>query len=406
MSLTQKNQTMYDTSAYENVIRNSTKKSVFYFMNASKYRYNPRNKTIPLKIIGASNNDNFVFSGDHVINDSLVYENCGKYEVTAATKGVPNHTETLVITIEKSKMKSYELGTQNHHYYSTSEKPILLQISENMDEEVSQKTQFTGSFVKNNHLHYTDVGTYEIFASTCETSNYLSHKQSFIIHIEKSVQNQEFLNIEWDYNPIRKKIVLPFTLKNTKVEYSLLFTSDSNNIGNVRLENNIVHYSCPNIHIHIQSKVENKNFKVTSTMKFQISKTNIEELMNMDIPLQLFYSDPYYTLEDIMKVYSLEELLAYGVTLNELKEIGVDGFELFNTKQTSIEHLDKAGYNIFELSKQIRGKYEIEELLNEKHVKIKELKLLGYSAQELLGTKKVFIKDLQNAGYLVKFRVQ
>ena len=199
---------------------------------------------------------------------------------------------------------------------------------------------------------------------------------------------------------------MPYTFKDTKVEYSLLFSSDPIHMGNVRLENNIVHYSCPNIHIHIQSKVENKNFKVTSTMKFQISKTKIEELRNMDIPLQIFYSDPYYTLEDIMKLYSLEELLAYGVTLNELKQAGVDGFELFNTVQTSIEHLDKAGYNIFELSKRIRGKYEIEELLNEKHVKLEELKLLGYSAQELLGTKKVFIKDLQNAGYTIKIRVQ
>jgi hypothetical protein len=374
-------------------------------MNASKYRYNPRNKTIPLKIIGASNNDNFVFSGDHVINNSLVYENCGKYEVTVAKKGVPNHTETLVITIEKIPIKSYELGTPNHCCYSTSEKPIPLQISENIDNEVSQKSQFTGSFVKNNHLHYTEVGTYEIFASTCETTNYLSHKQSFIIHIEKSVQNQDFL-IEWDYNPIRKKIELPYTFKDTKVEYSLLFSSHSNNIGNVRLENNIVHYSCPNIHIHIQSKVENKNFQVTSTMKFQISKTTLEELKNTNMSLHLLHDDPYYTLEDITKVYCLEELLAYGFTLNELKQAGVDGFVLFDMQHMSIEKLDRAGYNIFELSKRIRGKYEIEELLNEKHVKLEELKLLGYSAQELLGTKKVFIKDLQNAGYIVKIRVQ
>ena len=404
MSLTQKNKKTYDTSAYENVIRNRAKKSYFYFMNASKYRYNPKNKTIPLKIIGASNNE-FVFSGDYVINDSLVYENCGKYEVRAAKKGVPNNTETLVITIEKIPIQSYELGIPNHHYYSTSEKPIPLQISENIENEVFQKTQFTGSFVKNNHLHYTEVGTYEIFASTCETTNYLSHKQSFTIHIEKSVQIQDF-SIEWDYNPLRKKIELPYTFKDTKVEYSLLFSLDPIHIGNVRLENNIVHYSCPNIHIHIQSKVENKNFKVTSTMKFQISKTTLDELKNTNMPLHLLHEDPYYTLEDMAKVYSLEELLSCGFTLNELKEVGVDGFVLFDTQHTSIEHLDKAGYNIFELSKRIRGKYEIEELLNEKHVKLEELKLLGYSAQELLGTKKVFLKDLQNAGYTIKIRAR
>ena len=409
MSLTQKNKKTYDTSIYKKAIQQKAYKTpAFHFISASKYRYNSQNKCIPLIVAGASDKDVVVFTGDHVIGDSLVYVNCGSYKVTATKRGRQNQQEqsdTVTIIIEKAKIKSYQIDTPTHHYYSTSLTPIPLQVS-NIDDDVLHNIQFFGSCVKNSHLHYLDVGMYEVVVSNCESQNYLCHKESFVVNIHKNTQESKFIDVAWDYSPTRKKIILPYSLKNTKVEYSLVFPTDPSYMGNVRLEENIIFYSCPGIVIQVQSYVENQNFKIVSNLNFIISKTSVEELRAKDIPMKFIHDDPYYTLTDILEIYPLTELLSCGYySLRELNDAGVDSFCLFETKQVSISNMENAGYNMLDLSKKLKAAYSIEELLDLKQLKLEDLKTLGYGVKELLVTKKVSIRDLQYAGFYVKFRI-
>lgn len=398
---------------YSNKIQNSnmntiSKKKEFFLINASKYPYSATNKSIQLKVVGASENDKVVYTGDCVVGDHLIYKNCGTYNVIATKQGATrdlDEQDMLTITILKGKVNKFQLCIPDHYKYNTHQQSIPLQV-EKVDDEIFQNLEFSGPCVRNSQLHYKDVGEYEFFVTNRESQNYLSHTERFLIVIEKAVQNLEFPSIEWDYSPIRKKIILPQTYMGSKVAYSLIFPTDARTTGHVRLQDNILHFFCPNITICIGCKIENKNFEVTSKMHFHIIKTPVTALKIKGVPVHLLQADPHYSLTEISQVYSPRDLLSTGYSLRDLKDVEIPVLDVFETRKVSAAQLENAGFDMYELSTKLHQTYTVEQLLDQKRAKVEDLKVAGYTATELLESKKVSLTDLKRAGYPVKCKIR
>lgn len=320
--------------------------SFFQFLNHQQYVYNENNKSIKLYAYGGSTDNDVIFSGQNVVDGTLVYETVGTYDVTATKPGTDYYNDTSDnISIEILKNKQLPLFLESDSFIYNNEN-FIIDISGGNGTGSIIITGNDISFSNANYYLKKDAGIYEFQALKEGILNYHDISQTFFVLVEQSSEKIAVDASFAYYTPFFKENQNYISLNISRSDFASSFQSNS---LDVIIQENKLFFNRPNVKFNINIVQKDPNYiEQESSLEFEIFKTDVKTLKEKGIPLNIIKSDIFYTNDEIIKsgAYTLNELIESGYSIGELKSFGYSVCALYNTKKFSLKELENNGFRI------------------------------------------------------------
>jgi hypothetical protein len=347
------------------------------FYNQPSYVYDPT-QTIPLDVSGGSGNGaitmNVLYNGGELTDvTELVAPVVGDYwiEITKAeSKNYFSITQEFPITILKAEQQPLvnETLVSSIVYYpelvidlsasgGTTDNPITFTING------EPGTQLNSA----NNTNY--IGNYSIVATKEGNENYNGVTLNFTISITKLLQSPIEITVpsvniyELQNSSIEAKI------KGGSTDNDFIISFDSNamtvnNTGTIDDEGNHIYdifYTRPGtVSMTVLKKGNEDYMDVSATVQFDIVKNMHHIKNNLHIRPRKAFNDPYIDEQDIISVYTVDELVDNMITnvfnpdpnlknrfnTRELRSMNVNACVVYGTRRFTAADLKAGGYKI------------------------------------------------------------
>jgi len=314
------------------------------FTSQSQYEYSP-NQEIVLTAFGGSGNGLITFNivGEQTNVTKLMNPNTGSYVIEIHKAGSLNYyptSDTMTIAI----IKAPQQNLVNETIIKTTYNPELVIDLVASGGTTTNPIHFTMDGTQITQLIHPNAGTYSIVATKSGNENYKDISLNFEITVDKSPQDIMTVNPSTvNYALSSNTVQLTISGGSTDSEPIITFQRNSMNID----ENYIVEYDRPDVLLIDIDKGGNENYLSLNTqLRFEVVK-NMDYLKNtLHIPPRTLLENPYINVLDVIRTYTVNELLEDGYSLRELQTMGITACAVFNTGKYTILDLKRAGYKI------------------------------------------------------------
>ena len=314
------------------------------FTSQSQYEYSP-NQEIVLTAFGGSGNGLITFNviGGQTNVTKLMNPNTGSYVIEIHKAGSLNYyptSDTMTIAI----IKAPQQNLVNETIIKTTYNPELVIDLVASGGTTTNPIHFTMDGTQITQLIHPNAGTYSIVATKSGNENYKDISLNFEITVDKSPQDIMTVNPSTvNYALSSNTVQLTISGGSTDSEPIITFQRNSMNID----ENYIVEYDRPDVLLIDIDKGGNENYLSLNTqLRFEVVK-NMDYLKNtLHIPPRTLLENPYINVLDVIRTYTVNELLEDGYSLRELQTMGITACAVFNTGKYTILDLKRAGYKI------------------------------------------------------------